>query len=97
MKKWKDKVPELGLFTGFHKSHLTAPKDASYLDKIAKKIEQNYSEIENVCLVDMKIIYIYVTNVSAYMLPLSCFKSKVELDEFIGFLQTKGIKVDRYC
>ena len=62
-----------------------------------KKIEQNYSEIENVCLVDMKIIYIYVTNVSAYMLPLSCFKSKVELDEFIGFLQTKGIKVDIYC
>ena len=63
----------------------------------AKKIQQNYSEIENVCLVDMKIIYIYVTNISAYMLPISSFKSKAELDEFIGFLQTKGIKVDKYC
>ena len=62
-----------------------------------KKIEQSYCEIEGASLVDMKMIYIYENNVAAFMLPVSCFKSKVELDEFIEFLKTKGIKVDKYC
>ena len=43
VKKWKDKVPELGLFTGFHKSHLTAPKDASYLGRFL--LESNYGVV----------------------------------------------------
>ncbi len=43
VKRWKDKVPELGMFTGFHKSHLTAPKDASYLGRFL--MESNYGAV----------------------------------------------------
>ena len=43
VKSWKDKVPELGLFTGFRKSHLTAPKDASYLGRFL--LESNYGVV----------------------------------------------------
>ena len=62
-----------------------------------KKIEQKYETLENICIVDKKMIYLYENNVAAFMLPVSCFKSKVELDEFIEFLKRKGIKVDKYC
>lgn len=61
-----------------------------------KKIEQKYETLENICIVDMKMIYIYENNVAAFMLPVSCFKSKAELDEFVEFLQTKGLKVKEY-
>ncbi|MBR5280779.1 MAG: hypothetical protein IKU26_07440 [Clostridia bacterium] len=43
VKCWKDKVPELGVFTGFHKSHLTAPKDADYLGRFL--LESNYGVV----------------------------------------------------
>ena len=43
VKSWKDKVPELGLFTGFHKSHLAAPKDATYLGRFL--LESNYGVV----------------------------------------------------
>ena len=43
VKCWKSKVPELGVFTGFHKDHLTAPKDASYLGRFL--LESNYGVI----------------------------------------------------
>jgi len=31
IKKWKDKVPELGGFTSFHKNKISAPKDNQYV------------------------------------------------------------------
>ena len=33
IKKWKDRVPELGGFTNFHKDKIYSPKDNAYLDR----------------------------------------------------------------
>jgi hypothetical protein len=43
VKCWKDKVPELGIFTGFHKDHLAAPRDAAYLGRFL--LESNYGVV----------------------------------------------------
>ncbi len=43
IKKWKDLVPELGLFTGFSKSEIANPDDKSYLGKFL--LEANFGVI----------------------------------------------------
>lgn len=43
VKCWKDKVPELGVFTGFHKDHLIDPRDAAYLGRFL--LESNYGVV----------------------------------------------------
>lgn len=40
VKKWKDKVPELGFFTGFRKNKIRNPKDNEYLARYI--VEANY-------------------------------------------------------
>lgn len=43
IKKWKDLVPELGLFTGFSKSEIKSTSDALYLERFI--IEANYGVV----------------------------------------------------
>ena len=43
IKKWKDSVPELGLFTGFSKSEIKEAEDAEYLGRFL--VESNYGVI----------------------------------------------------
>lgn len=43
IKKWKDLVPELGLFTGFSKSEVRSTSDKAYLERFI--IESNYGVI----------------------------------------------------
>lgn len=43
IKAWKDKVPELGGFTSFHKDHLESSGDIKYLERFL--IESNYGVI----------------------------------------------------
>ena len=43
IKSWKDKVPELGGFTNFHKSELKSSSDSKYLERFI--IETNYGVI----------------------------------------------------
>lgn len=43
IKKWKDSVPELGLFTGFSKSEIKEADDAEYLGRFL--VESNYGVI----------------------------------------------------
>ncbi len=43
IKKWKDLVPELGLFTGFSKSEVKDAQDSAYLERFL--IESNYGVI----------------------------------------------------
>ena len=40
IKKWKDRIPELGQFTGFHKNKLADKGDAAYLGRFI--LECNY-------------------------------------------------------
>ncbi len=43
IRKWKDKVPEIGQFTGFRKNKLVDPKNVEYLDRFL--LETCYGEI----------------------------------------------------
>ena len=43
IRKWKDKVPEIGQFTGFRKNKLDDPKSAAYLERFL--LESRYGEI----------------------------------------------------
>lgn len=60
------------------------------------KTEQTYSAIERVSIIAGKIIYLHANNVSAYLLPLSCFASKEQFDKFCAFLQTKCANIRVY-
>ena len=43
IRKWKDRVPEIGQFTGFRKNKLVDPKSVEYLDRFL--LEACYGEI----------------------------------------------------
>ena len=43
IKKWKDKVPELGMFTGFSKSEIQSADDAEYLGRFL--LESSYGVV----------------------------------------------------
>ena len=43
IRKWKDKVPEIGHFTGFRKNKIADPKSVEYLDRFL--LEACYGEI----------------------------------------------------
>jgi len=57
---------------------------------------QKYSAVERVSIITDKIIYIHVNNVMSYLLPLSCFNSKQQYDDFLAFLKTKCGNIDIY-
>ena len=60
------------------------------------KTEQRYASIERISIVDNKMIYIHVNNIMAYILPLSCFETKEQYDEFFEFIKTKSANIDIY-
>ena len=43
IKAWKDRIPELGGFTGLHKDHLESARDAEYLRRFI--LEANYGVV----------------------------------------------------
>ena len=43
---WKRFVPELGCFTGFHKSHVEDPRDPAYIERFL--LESNYGAVGHV-------------------------------------------------
>ncbi len=60
------------------------------------KTEQKYSAVEQISIVDNRIIYIHTNNVMAYLLPLSCFESEEQYQDFLNFMKTKCEKVNVY-
>ncbi len=58
--------------------------------------EQKYSSIERISIVDNKVIYIHISNLAAYLLPVSCFESKEQFDGFLYFIKTKCETFDTY-
>jgi hypothetical protein len=42
IKKWKEKVPELGGFTSFHKNHVSDPNDTQYLERFLLEIDYGW-------------------------------------------------------
>lgn len=43
VRKWRDKIPELGMFTGFHKDHIYEPANNEYLKRFI--LEANYGAV----------------------------------------------------
>ncbi|MGM9682860.1 MAG: YcxB family protein [Eubacteriales bacterium] len=60
------------------------------------KTEQKYSGIERISIVDNKMIYIHVNNIMAYILPLSCFESREQYEDFIKFIKMKTNDIEIY-
>ena len=60
------------------------------------KTEQKYSAIERVSVITDKVVYIHVNNVMSYILPLSCFESKEQYNNFLDFMRSKCANIDVY-
>ena len=60
------------------------------------KTEQKYSAIERVSVITDKVVYIHVNNVMSYTLPLPCFESKEQYDDFLNFMKSKCSNIDVY-
>ncbi len=59
-----------------------------------EKTEQKYSAVEKIYNNGGNIIYIYVNNTRAYLLPVSSFESEKEYKEFFRFLKEKtGLEI----
>lgn len=64
IKRWKDLIPELGVFTGFHKDRLESTSDTAYLCRFL--LESNYG------------VLIHLANaVSGFLILLLPFASRV--------------------
>ncbi len=59
IRKWKDKVPEIGQFTGFRKNKLGDPKSLEYLDRFL--LESSYGEIGHIvsCITSFLILLLF--------------------------------------
>ncbi len=59
IRKWKDKIPEIGQFTGFRKSKLEDPKNIEYLDRFL--LEICYGQIGHAAsmLTSFLIVFLY--------------------------------------
>lgn len=59
IRKWKDKIPEIGQFTGFRKNKLDEPANLQYVDRFL--LESCYGEIGHVfsCIFGFAILALY--------------------------------------
>lgn len=72
IKAWKDKVPELGGFTGFHKSEFKSSQSAEYLGRFI--MEANFGEVihlEN-ALFGFAICFIPWCSAPSIWIPIYC-------------------------
>lgn len=59
IRKWKDKVPEIGQFTGFRKNKIDDPKSIEYLDRFL--LEICYGEVGHIasCFTSFSILFLF--------------------------------------
>ena len=82
---------------GYSPSSVLQFNEESFIETTEfNKTEQNYTAIERISIVDNKMIYIHVNNIMAYMLPIACFESKEQYDDFFNFIKTKCDNIDIY-
>ena len=61
-----------------------------------KKSEIKYTSIEKISVLGDKVLYLHVSNSSAYIIPISTFISKETFDLFMEFIKTKCSRIDTY-
>ncbi len=69
IKKWKDKIPELGGFTGLHKNNVNSKNDVKYLAKFL--MESNYGVIIHIANAVFGFIIIILPFASSVTLPVA--------------------------
>ena len=71
--------------------------DGYLIDTTPEEVtKQNYSLIERTAVVEGKAVYVYVSNLSAHIIPYTSFESKEQLDSFIEFIKTVNPEVNYY-
>ena len=60
------------------------------------KTQQTYASLERVSVVDDQVIYLHPNSMLVYILPIRCFESKAQCEEFLAFMKTKCDKIERY-
>ena len=53
------------------------------------RLEQKYSAMDRIFVVDNKVIYIFTSHLGGYILPVSSFESNAQYAEFLEFIATK--------
>lgn len=72
-----------------------------YEDKVVestqtKRIEFSYDDIERVCLVSNRYVFLYNSSISAYMIPISQIKEQISFTDFVAFISKKCKNVEYY-
>ena len=105
--KWKDKVPELGGFTGFHKDKIKSPNDPEYLARFV--LEANYGAVIHIAnaLLGWLIAFIpfcgafsvwfpiFVVNFVLSMMPVAVLRNNVPSLKYLYFKAKKTEDADR--
>ena len=58
VRKWREKIPELGLFTGFHKNHVAEPGSNDYIKRYI--LEANYGAVIHLVSVPIGFLIIFL-------------------------------------
>lgn len=61
-----------------------------------QRVEQKYSAIERISVVEGKYVYLHVNNVMAYIIPNVSFGSHEQYREFVKFINEKCPNIDFY-
>lgn len=63
----------------------------------AGRMERTWESVERLCYVEGKVWYLYMSNSSAFVLPVEQIKSQVDIGEFRRFLESKCPCVERFA
>ena len=69
IRKWKDRVPEIGHLTGFRKNKIADPKSVEYLDRFL--LEACYGELGHVTSLFTSFLILFLFPISPFWLPVS--------------------------
>ncbi len=85
IRKWKDKVPEIGQFTGFRKNKLDDPKKPEYVDRFL--LEIRYGEIGHLSSVLTSFLILLLFPISkiwfAVSIPVAIISALMNLPSFM--------------
>jgi glycosyl-4,4'-diaponeurosporenoate acyltransferase len=81
IRSWKDKIPEIGHFTGFRKNKLVAPKSVEYVERFL--MESCYGELGHLLALPFGflalILYPISTTWLALAIPVACVNAILNL------------------
>ena len=84
IRKWKDKVPEIGQFTGFRKNKLDDPKSVEYLDRFL--LESCYGEIVHFFSAILGFLLVLPYGITpawiAISVPVACVNALMNIPSF---------------